>query len=151
MINLNDIKVSADEFREYTGIDLKSRLKEATESSGNPSDAVNAFIYRTQTRLNAYIDTHFFFQFGSQYSAPTDNQKKNYKLAVMEQLLYVFKNGDISVDAGRDDEGAMRSSRNEIEELAIAPNAKLFLHTAGIWRREIQGIGFSFKWWELMI
>jgi hypothetical protein len=142
-MDLNNIKVSPDEFKEYTGIDLKSRL---TDGTGTPE----LFLYRVQARLNAYIDTHFFYNFSSVNNPPTAEQIADYKTAVIEEALYYFRNGDLSVDAGRDDEGGIRATREQIESLMIAPDAKLYLMRAGLWNRQISSYGFSFRWWTLI-
>lgn len=137
-MNLKTVKISPDEFQEYTGIDLKMSLGQQTAS----------FLERNQTRLNMWIDAHGFFgSLSPAYREPSETQIRYYKIALVEQNLYILKNGDISVDAGRDDTGAQRISRAEIENLFLAPQAKQALICAGLFNKHIGGNGFKTKWW----
>lgn len=56
--------------------------------------------------MATFIDAEFFRKVDEEYPNFTDYQKQHYQLALLEQAIYVFKNGDISVDSGYDyDEG----------------------------------------------
>ena len=63
-----------------------------------------------EEKMATFIDAEFFRKVDEEYPNFTDYQKQHYQLALLEQAIYVFKNGDISVDSGYDyDEGVQTS------------------------------------------
>ena len=125
--------ITADEFREYTGIDLAEELKDTS----NASDKVNAFLKRIEDRMETYLNAHFFKNVNEIYPCFTDIQKYHYKLALIEQAYYVFKNGDISTDSGYDPERGIIASKHARTEITIAPNSKEHLQMTGLWTGHI--------------
>ena len=107
--------ITADEFREYTGIDLEEELK----GQSNPSNKVNAFLKRIEDRMEVYLNAHFFKNINALYPCFTDEQKYHYKLALIEQAYYVFKNGDISTDSGYDQERGMVVENHQKQEIVV--------------------------------
>ena len=74
----------------------------------------------------------------------TDYQKYHYKHALLEQAIYIYKNGDISVDSGYDpDKGEVARP----ERYAIAPNCKAELRLCGIWNRNIPNMS---PFWSIL-
>lgn len=133
-----DIKtkyITPDDFKEYFGIDLELELK----ASGNPSDTALAFIKRIEDRLATFIDAQFYRRVDEEYPKFTDYQKEHYSLALLEQAIYVFRNGDISVDSGYDYEMGEKASNDTIIKKVIAPNCRQNLLLCGLWTRKIQG------------
>ena len=147
-IDINDLSITPEEFLEYTGVNLAVELRGIDHRAGNPSNAVSAWLERNRIRLNTWIDQHYYGGLGFGYREPTDYERYHYKLALLEQCYYVFKNGDIASDSGRDDNGAMRMSRDDIKELSIAPETIRHLNLAGLYSRRIGGKGFSLAWWR---
>ena len=121
--------ITKDEFEEYFGINLSSEL-------GGDMEAIR-FIKRIEDRLATFVDSNFNCNIDMKYPCFTDYQKYHYKLALLEQCIYIFKNGDISVDSGYDPE------KGEIEDIAklklksIAPNCKDNLRLCGVWNRNV--------------
>ena len=128
-MNLQTRYITKDEFREYTGIDLVELL---------PNQDAEAFLNRVAVRLEAYLDANYFKNIELMYPEFSDYQKKNYKYALIEQALYVFKNGDISVDSGYNPESGIIANRGDLDNLTLSPNAKMFLMNCGLLSREIR-------------
>lgn len=130
--------ITPDDFKQYFGIDLGARLK----GDGNPSDKANAFLLRIEDRMEAYLNSNFFKRITDEWYHFTDWQKDNYRKALLEQAVYIFRNGDISLDSGYEPEQGIVASRHVIEELSIAPNAQKYLELIGIWNRHIASPAF---------
>lgn len=135
--------ITADEFREYTGVDLAAELRDTS----NPSNKVNAFLKRIEDRMEVFMNTHFFKKVSDFWPKFTDTQKHHYKLALIEQAYYVFKNGDIYTDSGYDPEKGIIASKHALSEITIAPAAKDHLRMTGLWSGHIgDGGGFFWPW-----
>lgn len=110
-----------------------------------------ALIKRAERRINTYIDANFYRKVEQEYPTFTDYQKLHYQYALMEQVVYMFKNGDISIDSGYDPAKGEVLSREKLTKLAIAENAKEELMLCGLWCRKIRTRsrnGFD-DWWRL--
>lgn len=138
MISIQTRHITADEFREYTGVDLLEELK----SDSNPSNTVNAFILREEVRFETFLNAHFFKNVNDLWTDFSDFQKLHYKYAMLEQLYYVYKNGEISSRAGLDPEHGETASNRTITIKTIAPNAKDHLRMTGLWSGHIGGDSF---------
>ena len=125
-MNLQTRYITLDEFKEYFDIDLTVEFKTTT--------AAEHFLQRTINRLETYIDSKFKANSDKKYPCFSDYQKLHYKRALLEQTIYVFKNGDISVDSGYDPE---RGEIARTERYVIAPNCKDELRLCGVWNRNI--------------
>ena len=141
-MNLQSRFITNDEFKEYTGIDLGAELK----GTSNNSDKVDSFIFRITNNLETYIQSQFFKKLDYEYAHFTDYQKEHYKYALMEQVLYVFKNGDISSMSGLEDERIV-TPRKELNKIIISENTKRELQLCGVWSRHIGGRASIF-WWN---
>ena len=126
--------ITPDDFRDYFGIDLELELK----TSSNPSDVANAFIMRIEDRVATFLDAEFYRQVDREYPEFNDYQKEHYWKALLEQAIYVFKNGDISVDSGYDYEHGEIVSNNTLKAKTIAPNCKQHLLLCGLWCRKVK-------------
>ena len=137
--------ITLDEFKEYTGIDLELQLK----SDDNPSNTANAFLLRIENRLASYLDARFYRKVDFEFPKFTNYQKEHYKLALLEQAMYVFRNGDISTDSGYDPEKGVIIKNDEKQDLIISPNAKDNLILCGLWCRKIKNRARSDLdgWW----
>lgn len=134
--------ITADEFREYTGIDLEEELKDTS----NPSDKVNAFLKRIEDRMEVFLNAHFFKNVTALYPCFSENQKYHYKLALIEQAYYVFKNGDISTDSGYDTDRGIIISKHARTEITLAPNAVDHLRMTGLWSAHLRSASFFGPW-----
>jgi hypothetical protein len=129
--------ITADEFLQYTGINLREELNDTS----NGSDKVNAFLKRTEDRMEAFLNAKFFKNVSDLYPEFSEFQKKHYKLALLEQAYYVFKNGDISSDSGYNQETLEIANQRKLRALAVAPNAIDHLRLTGLWSGFIGGKG----------
>lgn len=137
--------ITLEEFLEYSGIDLHKQLVE----DDNPSNTAMAFLVRLENRMSAFIDGNFNVNVDAQWGCMSDYQKGCYKRALMEQAMYIFRNGDISVDSGLDlDKGEVISDKT-LKAKSIAPNAKDELVRCGIWNRQVRStrVGYGWSWW----
>lgn len=135
--------ITPDDFLTYFGIDLGSQLK----GNANPSDKANAFLKRIEDRMEAYLNANFFKLVTDEYPRFSDFQKEHYKLALLEQAIYVFRNGDISVDSGYEPDEGIKISRHAINEITLAPNTINHLRLTGLWTRHIGSqVGFLDAW-----
>ena len=122
--------ISLDEFTQYfPEINLVADL-------GGRENAL-AFLKRIEDRLAAFVNASFNRNIDMIYPVFTDYQKEHYKLALLEQCLYIHRNSDISTDSGYDPEEGEKISRGKINALSIAPNCKRELILCGIWNRNI--------------
>lgn len=136
--------VTKDEFKEYSGIDLDTQLKD----DDNPSNKAEAFLNRIEVRMEAFLNAEFFRNVDVEFKKFTDFQKQHYKYALMEQAIYILRNGDISTDSGYDPEKGVITSAKNLKPLTIAPNAKDHLSLCGLWSRKINGErgGYYYEW-----
>ena len=126
--------ITLDDFLEYTGIDLRLELK----NTANPSDKATAFLVRIEDRMEAFLNANFFKLITKEWPYFSENQKLWYKKALIEQALYVFRNGDISVDSGFDTEKGIILDRTTQKEITLSPNAINYLELCGLWTRHIK-------------
>ena len=126
-MNMEPRFISSDDFYNYWGIDLIEKLK----NNGNPSNKANIFLRRIENNLMAWIDANTFRNL-SWYDL-SDFQLENFKYALLEQAMYVYRNTDISLDSGYDPEKGIIVSKNELEAITICSPALIFLKLAGLY------------------
>ena len=97
----------------------------------NESGKVAAYLTRIENRLEAWINANYFYNVTQFWETLNNNQKEQYKYALLEQAYYVLRMGDISVDSGYDKERGIIAGRSTINELSVAPNAMLHLENGG--------------------
>lgn len=129
--------ITADDFKEYFGMDLANMLK----TDDNPSNTVNAFLFRLETRLEGYINANFYRNVEIEYPEFSEYQKQHYKFALLEQAMYIIRNGDISTDSGYDPEEGQKATPSQLKAIIISPNCKEQLILCGLWCRKIKNRG----------
>ena len=135
--------ITADEFKEYTGIDLEAELR----NTANPSNKVAAFLKRVEDRMETYLNANFFHNITAEYPKFSDFQKEHYKLALIEQAYYIFKNGDIYSDSGYDPDKGVIANKKELNGMIIAPAARDHLRMTGLWSRYLgNSLDFADIW-----
>ena len=133
--------ITPDEFTEYTGIDLGAQLK----GNANPSDKAYSFLFRIEVRMEAFLNANTFKRITDEWPCFSDFQKQHYKYALLEQALYVFRNGDISTDSGYEPDEGVKLSPADRKKLTLAPNAIDHLQLCGLWTRKISRT-LNFGW-----
>lgn len=124
--------VTADLFLNYTGMDLSDKLR----SSDNVSNQVNIFLFRVEKRLMAWIDKNTFRVIP--WNKLTPHQLENFQYAIMEQAQYMWKNGDIALDSGYDQESGIRADIHALQELVVCQPCIDFLITAGLFNLKMK-------------
>ena len=135
--------ISIDEFNAYfTPVDLRADL--------GGEDAALAFLKRIENRLATFVDSYFNRNIDKLYPEFSDYQKEHYKLALLEQAIYIHRNGDISTDSGYDPEKGEVANHPAVK-YASAPNCKQNLILCGIWNRSVKAPGtlYGYRWWRL--
>ena len=101
--------VNKQMYLDFAGIDLDIELKKGNYD--NPTKAVEIFLYRTQEWVYNYIQSHYFHD--------DIFDEEAFKKAVMHQVDYIRRNGDLSLSAVN--AGTL-----------LAPNALQVLRLAGM-------------------
>lgn len=134
--------VSLDEFKQYSGYDLEQMLGEGAIP----------FVNRTEIRLEAFLEARLFQKVSQLYPTFSDYQKVCYKYAIMEQMIYIIVNGDISVDAGYDIDSLKLINNEQKLKKVIAPNAIDQLMNCGLWTLKMRNYGrdnlFPLGWFK---
>ena len=133
---MNTKYVTLDDIREYAGVDLTAEI-------GSTEQAL-AFLSRIEIRTETFLDARMHQSVERRYPELTDTQKAHYKMALMEQAIYTWRNGDLSVDAGYDPSEGMKADQGTLLTLTIARNAKEHLMLAGLWTYKLGPHGWSF-------
>lgn len=126
--------ITLEDFKVYHGVDLEIRLNK----DDNPSNSALAFLKRIENRMEAYLNANFYRIIEREYPEFSDYQKEHYKLALLEQAMYVFINGDISVDSGYDQEYGIKATKNQLHDIIIGENARQELMLCGLWCRKVK-------------
>lgn len=123
--------ITLDEFTEYFP------EKDLIAIMGSQEGAI-AFLKRIEDRMESFIEANFDKNLEREYSVFTNYQKKHYKRALLEQCIYILRNGDISVDSGYDMDKGVIADITTIKKLALSPNSKQELILCGLWSRHIR-------------
>lgn len=135
--------ITLDELREYEpDCDL-------VEAYGSREKAL-AFLYRLEKRMATWLDVNYFQKIDQMYPEFSEYQKEQYKLALLEQAIYVWRNSDISTDSGYEPDEGEKINRNTLKNIKIAPNAEENLINCGLICREVyKRSGFGGGRWPL--
>lgn len=134
--------VTPDFFREYSGEDLGAVLK----GDANPSDKANAFLYRLEGRVGAFLASHFLRDPEEEWPRMSEYQRKMYREALCEQAIYTLRNSEIITDSGYDPESGVVATRDQLVQLSIAPACQQKLELCGLWCRHIRGFRKGGAW-----
>lgn len=122
--------ITLDEFNQYfPEIDLVEELGSKEKALG--------FLKRIEVRMEAFLNANVFKLVTDYWPVFTDYQKEHYKYALLEQAIYVFRNGDISVDSGYDLDEGVKITPKDKKAIVLAPNAVDHLVLCGLWSRHI--------------
>ena len=137
--------ITEEDYKQMFGLDLSANMK----ATDNPSDMVNAFLYRIETQVATAIDSKFCRQVDREYPTFSNYQKEHYKLALLYQVDYVLRNGDISNDSGYDTEAGKVADRNYLTSISLSNNTIEHLRLCGLWTTHIKANsrGGINDWW----
>lgn len=126
--------ITKEFFTQITGIDLDSMLSD--------HDA-GRFICRVEDDM----DTMLFTKIGKNVTwlLPhlNNTQKELFKKAVVEQVYYVFRNGDIRADSGYNPDSGKIADRKYLDSISMSPKAIGLLQQAGIWTLKLTGASIT--------
>lgn len=131
--------INIEFFKEYAGIDLRSKLQE----DANESNKSESFLWRVEERMLSFMEANFHKNINRLWSSMSDYQKTHYKYALCEQALYVLENGDLSVDSGYDIEKGEIIDSHKKKNIIIGENARNELILCGLWNRNVEFYSFS--------
>ena len=127
MIEFKPKYVTVDDFNNYHNMNLRDMLL----SYGNDSYAAEKFLFKVETQLLNWIDNVTFRR--KNWNQLNAKQYQNLQLAILEQAMYVFKNGDISLDSGYNPEQGIIAQRGQLNRLRVSQAAIDYLSNAGLY------------------
>lgn len=118
--------VSVDDYNNYWGEDLRSMLK----PNSNVSNQAESFLYRAERRLMVWINTNCFRH--TNYNKLSKVQLESLKEAILIQAKYMFKNGDLGLDSGYDQERGKVVEQAELNAISVSQAAIDVLISGGL-------------------
>lgn len=134
MMNMTPQFVSTEDFLNYWGVNLNEKLR----GNANESNKGDAFLKRIEDRLMAWLDANTFRTYRwddlkSDSIFFSDKQKMNWKLAILNQAMYVYRNSNIGLDSGYDVEKGVIAKKEELESIEICRPAIDYIKVAGLY------------------
>ncbi len=124
--------IDSNMFLEYTGTDLYAALKD----TDNPSAKVDSFLARVEIRVKSWVDKNTFRV--REWNCLTNYQLGKFRLALLEQAYYMYRNGDIAQDSGYDQEKGLVVDNHAKQEIIICQPCIDFLIQAGLFNSTIK-------------
>lgn len=121
--------VSVSDFFNYWGIDLNAKLK----GFDNLSNKGNLFLARVERNLLNYVDARTYRNYI--WENLEGKQLEGLQTAILEQAMYVYRNGDVSLDSGYDPTKGRVEDRNYLDTIAICEPALNALKNAGLYNQ----------------
>jgi hypothetical protein len=90
--------ITPDDFENYWGVNLREKLK----NNSNPSNKANMFLKRIEIRVMNWIDANTFRV--TRWDNLTEFQLEHFRIALLEQAMYVYRNTDLALDSAYDPE-----------------------------------------------
>lgn len=118
--------VTPSDFFNYWGLDLRDKLK----SRDNQSNKADLFLKRVELRLMNYIDNNSFRNY--EWDKLDKDSRESIQYAILEQAMYMFKNGDIALDSGYDMQKGIIAPKNALNEITICQPAIQILQNSGL-------------------
>lgn len=118
--------INTNDFIEYTGIDLNMELK-------GDSGAGERFIRRVETLFLNWCDANL----GSRYCTWEEvmNHPKDaeaVRMALLEQALYMYRNGDLFSDSGYDPQRGSMIAKDDLRRRSISDTAIDLMKASGL-------------------
>lgn len=130
-----------DDFLEYWGYSLDHLLR----TNDNPSFKTETYINRVEKRLMSWVDANTFRNIP--WGSLTPFQKEQMKYAVLEQTMYMWRNGDIAMDSGYDPEKGKIANRGDLKYIEVAQSALNYLITAGLFNQKMKNYRRTIHGW----
>lgn len=133
MINLAPKYVTVDDFNNYHNTNLRTLL---LSFGMDDSYAAERFLATTEIKLMSWIDNTSFRR--KHWDALNPRQKQAFQLAILEQAMYRYKNGDVDLDSGYDQEKGFIATRGQLNRIKVSQAAIEFLSNAGLYNLVIK-------------
>lgn len=122
----NNIVSNAD-YLESTGIDLANELTSLI-TSDEDNHVIERFINGIEDWCKSYLMEHYTF-----YGAlDGEYQTMRFKKAIIYQIQYVIRNGNISNDSGYNSSSGNVIPPEVLDKIGMAPNALREFHLGGM-------------------
>ena len=128
MIEFKPRFVTVDDFNNYHNMNLRDMLRSYT---GDDSYAAERFLFKTEIKLMQWVDNTSFRR--KKWEDLNPYQLQQFQLAILEQAMYRFKNGDIDMDSGYDPEKGPIAGRGQLNRIVVCQSAIGFLSNAGLY------------------
>lgn len=136
--------ITKEDFKEYWGQDLENLIKE----DDNPSATTERLLFRNEIRIQAWLNYKTHRNIDRIYPNFTDYQKQCYKFALLEQLMYTIRSGDLFQDSGYDMERGIIIENNKKKDILVCEPAIEQLSNCGLFSRKVKKGGWvDGTWW----
>lgn len=134
MIEIKCRFITPEEFEQYKGINLSNMLSDhnAERFIMNVEDDLDNLLHSRIGKNLTWLLPHL-----------NSAQKLLFKKAVIEQVYYVFRNGDIRADSGYNPDTGKVADQKYLNSVSISPKAVSYLQRAGIWTLKITGASIT--------
>ena len=121
-----------DDYLRATGTDLNEELIARLTDDVGDNNPAPRFIYQVENYIKEKIVAHNPIDYSvdildDDYTFETDHQTKQFKRAVMYQISFLLKNGNITNDLNE------LIPREQMELLGLDSNAQRSLYLGGLW------------------
>ena len=128
MIEFKPKFVTVDDFNNYHNMNLREMIR---PYNGNDSYYAEKFLFKVEVQLMNWIDNATFRR--KNWNQLNSKQYQNFQLAILEQALYMLKNGDIGLDSGYNPEQGIIAQRGQLNRLRVSQTAIDYLSNAGLY------------------
>lgn len=119
--------ITPDDFENYWGINLREKLK----NNSNPSNKANIFLKRVETRVMNWIDANTFRV--TSWDNLTDFQLEHFRIALLEQAMYMYRNTDLALDSAYDPDKGFVAENARLKAIEICEPCLRELKLAGLY------------------
>ena len=123
--------ITIEDFENYWGINLREKLKD----NSNSSNKANIFLKRVELRVTNWIDANTFRI--TTWENLTDFQLEHFKIALLEQAMYIYRNTDLALDSAYDPEKGFVTENERLRRIEICEPTLRELKTAGLYNLNI--------------
>lgn len=123
--------ITIDDFENYWGLNLREKLKD----NSNSSNKAGIFLKRIELRVMNWIDSNTFRV--TTWDRLTDFQLEHFRIALLEQAMYVYRNTDIALDSGYDPEKGFVADYAKLKTLEICEPCLRELKLAGLYNLNV--------------
>lgn len=118
--------VNTNDFLEYSGIDLNMELK-------GDSGAADRFIRRAEDMFLTWCDANMGSKYCTWEEVMRHPQDAYYvRKAILEQVLYMYRNGDLFSDSGYDPQRGSMIGKDDLRRRSVSDTAVDIMKSCGL-------------------